>query len=449
MRIRPVTRGSGARAGDAVYCAAYRGGRDLWSERTGSLYKYRWREDVRDTGIVLPGTLQNDPGMDWARRPYSLWNTAEFSENQSNARVAREYMMVLPEQMGWERRRELVYRFAQALADRHGNAIDVALHDRRAGRARHPHAHLLATTRKVGRLGLLEKTDAELSGHRRSSRGLMHTYREEYDRIRALWEGMLRSAVHAAGLPDRVYHSLYREYGRGETSSDYRRRLVREGFDLRRQQSEDARKSQLTPAERQQSAEKQWANRKFRQLERDARAARQLQMQHMRRAGRSTEYDGRRYRTWLPRWDVYKGLLKPWEVEPQVRRVGQTPAMAPWVAKVNPGPEPRIVLRPEPAPRVHRERISQHTPAPMEFIAPVAGVQVWLTSRRKVHVHQEGQGEAVQRWLAQRRGSMQREPDATLLESVSRWIELRRSSERGTGTQRQAALRPNSRQLGL
>lgn len=345
MRIQPVTRGTPG--GDAIHCAAYRGGRNLWNERTGDYHKWGGREDVHDVGIVLPQAVADDPAYDWAKDPYKLWNTAEFAEVQGNGRVAREYMVLLPAEMTQAQRRDVVYRFARILADRYHNAIDVALHDRREGRARNYHAHLLATTRKVGPTGLLEKTDAEVAGSIRQARELSDAYRQLDRSVRRLWDQMLWKAIEQAGLEPEVHGNLYRAYGTGETTSQYHRRLMLEGYDLKKQQREDRLKTQHTAEERRQSAEKKFAIRKFRRLQGMAREEKKYEVECLRRAGTPLQGPERHKRTWLPRWDADGGLLLPWEVERQRRRVGETQAMVPWNALEDPGPEPQFEPEPE------------------------------------------------------------------------------------------------------
>jgi MobA/MobL family len=431
MRIRPITRGP--LGGDAVYCAAYRGGRALWNERTGDLYKHDGRQDVRDTGIVLPAAVTKDPAYGWAKDPYKLWNTAEFSESQHNGRVARDYMMILPEEMTPEQRRDVVYRFAQTLADRYGNAIDVALHDKREGRARHYHAHLMGTTRKVGPHGLLEKTDAEVSGQGRAPRGLQYTYRQEYDQIRVLWENTLQEAVREAGLPREVYATLYREYGKGETTWDYHKRLMKEGYDLREQQREDRRKTMPTAEQRHESARKKWDIRKFKQLQREARKERKLEAgselkKAIRNGGRTVQSADRHKRLWLPRWDVHKGLLKPWEVELQTRRMGETPAMVPWMAKANPGPEPEFEPEPEPKapePKKNRPDLEEEPHQPSRDIQPSSldPVREWLAQKLPNKSDDQPEAQAVRDWIAHK-STLRRDAGHELqaARSVRDWI---------------------------
>jgi hypothetical protein len=384
MRIRAVSRGG--LGGDAVYCAAYRGGRSLWNERTGDLYKWDGREDVRDVGIVLPQAHANDPEYAWAKDPYKLWNAAEFAEVQHNSRVARDYMMILPEELTAEQRRDVVYRFAQMLADRYDNAIDVALHDKRTGRARYYHAHLMGTARTLGPQGLLQKTNAEIVGRSRDTRQLTNTYADEYRDIRKLWEHTLQSAIREAPLPRQVYDTLYRKYGKGETTGDYHKRIVTEGYDLRKQQREDRRKTLLTPEERQRSAEKKWAIRKYRQLQNKTRHERVLANQ--RAASRKGAPQERRpdhnKKLFIPRWDVRKGLLNPWEVEHQIRTKGQPQATFPLIAKA--GSEPEFEPEPEPKaaePKQERPDLKEepHQPA-RDMPAPSNDpVREWLAEK--------------------------------------------------------------------
>jgi hypothetical protein len=424
--------------GDAVYCAAYRGGRSLWNERTGDLYKWSGREDVRDTGIVLPQAVAHDPEYEWAKDPYKLWNTAEFSEIQRNSRVARDYTMVLPEEMSAEERWEVVYRYAQALADRYGNAIDVALHDRRTGRARNYHAHLLATTRKLGPRGLLEKTDAEVTGRTRHERGLTNAYSREHDFARNLWEHMLQNAMREVGLSREVYDTLYREYDKGETTAQYQKRLMREGYDLRKQQREDRRKTLLTPAERHESAQKKWAIRKYRQVQEKARHERVLANQRLasRKGAPKERRPDHNKKLWLPRWDAQLGVLKFWEFEPQIRTKGQTQGMILLQAQAAPGPEPEyepeLELKPEPKsapepkedfPACNEELPAETENAPALRLDPVSA---WLAYRQAHQPHRPREVRIVQDWLAHRDAQQQYEPPKAARDYARDWLASRR-----------------------
>jgi len=410
MKNAPLTRGTPG--GDAVRAAAYRGGLRLWNERTGELHKWNGRQDVRDVSIVLPQALAQDPEYAWAKDPYLLWNTAEFAENRKDSRVAREYRMILPKEMTHEQRRDVVYQFAQTLADRYGNAIDVALHDHRMGRARNYHAHLLGTVRKLGPRGLLQKADSEITytGERRA-RGLTDSYQEERREIEGLWEGMLSQAIREAGLSPEVHRTLYRDINNSESPRQYRDRLMREGFDVNKQQREDRRKTLWTAAERQESAQKKWILRKDRYLQNRERQIKSARIQQERRKGlpRSTDFNKL---VFLPRWDARYGLMNPHEVEAQKRQRGQTQAMLPLELKDNPGPEPQYVPEPEPAPEPKSLPESARLPEPREAPPPQAGnaleasldpVDVWLEYRRAKVQEPDLGAKAVESLLEYRR----------------------------------------------
>ena len=92
----------------------------------------------------------------------ALWNAAEQSENRKDARVAREFEIALPHELNSEQRLELTREFAQGLADRHGTAVDFAIHAPHGEiDGRNFHAHLMMTTRAVNSEGLGDKTAIE------------------------------------------------------------------------------------------------------------------------------------------------------------------------------------------------------------------------------------------------------------------------------------------------
>ena len=144
----------GTRAGVATYAAAYRAGDTLLDERTGNLYKYAWRQDVRHAEIVLPDRFSQDEEF-WARDRSALWNAAEHAEHQRNARVAREYTVVLPKQLTHQQCVKLSRAFARSVSNRFSVAVDFAIHEPRPGRSTNHHAHFLSTTREITSNGLV------------------------------------------------------------------------------------------------------------------------------------------------------------------------------------------------------------------------------------------------------------------------------------------------------
>jgi ATP-dependent exoDNAse (exonuclease V) alpha subunit len=202
----------GSATGRATSAAAYRSGERIRDERTGKVFDHSHRTDVMHKEIVLPSKFAA-VDMSWARDRASLWNTAELSETRKNAGLAREYLVALPHELTHGQRRGLVQKFSQHLADRHGFAVDLAIHAPRPDNdPRNFHAHLLATTREVLATGLGAKTDLALSFQRRHERGL-GTIRMEMLAVRERWATLTNEALQLANLEVRVDHRSLRAQG--------------------------------------------------------------------------------------------------------------------------------------------------------------------------------------------------------------------------------------------
>jgi len=121
--------------------------------------------------------------------------------------VGREYEVALPQELTHAQRVVLVQSFAQDLANRYGNVIDVAVHaPHPRGDQRNFHAHLLATTRTVTPTGLGEP--------RRASSGRTPTRRQhglpkaakEIEFVRAHWADLTNAALRVAEHTAQVDH---------------------------------------------------------------------------------------------------------------------------------------------------------------------------------------------------------------------------------------------------
>jgi ATP-dependent exoDNAse (exonuclease V) alpha subunit len=202
LDIKPIKRSAGQKA---TASAAYRAGERIRDERTGDVHNHSRRKDVTHTEIFLPSQFGESP-MEWARNRSSLWNAAESAEKRRNSRVAREFQVTLPSELSAPQRQALARSFARELSDRYGVAVDLAIHDPKAGGdLRNFHAHLLATTREVTATGLGAKAGLELSSFERVSRGLSDGS-EEYTAIREKWAGLMNQALREANIDERVDH---------------------------------------------------------------------------------------------------------------------------------------------------------------------------------------------------------------------------------------------------
>jgi hypothetical protein len=201
LSVKPVSRGVGR---SSTAASAYRAAARVADERTGETFDYTRKRGVEHAEIVLPAAAASDAG--WARDRQQLWNAAERAENRKDARVAREYEVALPYELNATQRLELVRAFAQELADRHGCAVDVAVHaPHREGDTRNHHAHLLTTTRAVATTGLGTKTDIELKDTDRARKGLGPA-RSEVTAIRERWATLVNEHLAQHGHAARIDH---------------------------------------------------------------------------------------------------------------------------------------------------------------------------------------------------------------------------------------------------
>ena len=196
LAVKTVSRSTGRSAPAA---AAYRAGVEITDERTGVVHDYTRKQGVEHSAIVLPAGAPQ-----WASDRAALWNAAEAAETRKNSTVAREFEVALPSELNADQRRDLAMSLAGEISQRHGIAVDVAIHaPHKDGDDRNHHAHLLATTRQLGPEGLAAKTrelDQKQSG--------------EVERWRERWAEMQNMALERAGSMERVDHRSYERQGK-------------------------------------------------------------------------------------------------------------------------------------------------------------------------------------------------------------------------------------------
>ncbi len=195
LAVKTVSRSSGR---SATAAAAYRAGVEIMDERTGLIHDYTRKQGVEHRELVLP-----DGAPEWAADRAKLWNAAELAETRKNSTVAREFEIALPAELDATQRRELVREFAREISDRHGVAVDIAVHaPGREGDNRNHHAHLLVTTRRLTKDGLGEKT-----------RELDQKQTGEVERWRERWAEVQNRALERANVSERVDHRSLKDQG--------------------------------------------------------------------------------------------------------------------------------------------------------------------------------------------------------------------------------------------
>lgn len=150
LSVKAVSRSAGR---SATAAAAYRTATRINCAREGRVHDYARRSGVAHAEIIVPDAAT------WAQDRSALWNAAEAAEKRSNATVAREYELALPEELSAQGRVALARAFGRELTERYGVGVDIAIHaPSRKGDQRNWHAHVLTTTRVVAAEGLGKKT---------------------------------------------------------------------------------------------------------------------------------------------------------------------------------------------------------------------------------------------------------------------------------------------------
>jgi hypothetical protein len=147
MSIKNISRGKGK---TAIAAAAYRAGTILTDAETGIKHNYTQKSEVVYSEIILP---EHAPA-EYANRE-TLWNDVQKVETQSNARLAREWEVALPNELDLGQAKTLIYDFAGSLV-KEGMCIDLAIHWIDGNH----HAHIMGTTRPIdenGKWGQKEK----------------------------------------------------------------------------------------------------------------------------------------------------------------------------------------------------------------------------------------------------------------------------------------------------
>jgi ATP-dependent exoDNAse (exonuclease V) alpha subunit len=152
---------------------------------------------------------------------------------QTNARVAREYLVALPVELSPPQRLELVRGFSQELSDRYGFAVDFAVHAPRdfpGSDPRNFHAHLLATTREVKLEGLAAKTTLEMRDGDRRKLGLPPVINELLH-VRQRWAAVTNEALQQSHIAARIDHRSLEAQG---IDREPRPHIPRAAFEMER-----------------------------------------------------------------------------------------------------------------------------------------------------------------------------------------------------------------------
>ena len=138
LEAKIVSRGTGR---SAVAAAAYMSCSKILNDYDGVLHDF-----TRKRGLVWSQTfLPENAPPEWADRAV-LWNAVEEHEKTKDSRLAREFVVALPIEIGKPQWIELLTEFIQTQFVSDGMCVDAAIHDTDG---HNPHAHILLTVRPL------------------------------------------------------------------------------------------------------------------------------------------------------------------------------------------------------------------------------------------------------------------------------------------------------------
>jgi hypothetical protein len=128
----------------------------ILNDYDGIQHDYTRKQGLVWQQVFLP---ENAPA-EWADRAV-LWNAVEENEKTKDSRLAREFVVALPVELGQEEWRSLLTEFIQKNFVQDGMCADVAIHDPYP-LGHNPHAHIMLTVRPLDAQGKWQyKTEKE------------------------------------------------------------------------------------------------------------------------------------------------------------------------------------------------------------------------------------------------------------------------------------------------
>lgn len=212
LTVKHISRKQGR---SSVAAAAYRAGEKLYNQNDGLTHDFTHKTGIKHNEIMLPDTAPPE----YADRA-TLWNAVEKAEEKSTrrntARTAREIVIALPNELTLDEQKELARGFIRDNFTNNGMCADFSIHTSKHGHKlddfqikdtndtiihpHNPHAHILLTTRHVGREGFTGK-----NRDWNKTEQLVH-WREE-------WEKAQNKEYERKGLDIRVSHESLAKQG--------------------------------------------------------------------------------------------------------------------------------------------------------------------------------------------------------------------------------------------
>ena len=151
LEAKVISRGAGR---SACAASAYLSCSHILNDYDGIQHDY-----TRKSGLVWQAVfLPEYAPQEWFDRAV-LWNAVEANEKTKDSRLAREFVVALPIELGKEQWTALLTEYIQSNYMAEGMCADVAIHDTDG---HNPHAHIMLTVRPLDEHGKWQyKTEKE------------------------------------------------------------------------------------------------------------------------------------------------------------------------------------------------------------------------------------------------------------------------------------------------
>ena len=143
--VNIISRGKGK---SAVASAAYISGEKIKNEWDGVTHDYTRKEKVLVKNIILPDHIPKE-----FKDRSTLWNKVEMAEKNSNAQLARQFIIGLPKELTLSENKNLVERFIKENLTSQGMIVDYAIHDESQDKNGNIHCHIMTIMRPINEKG--------------------------------------------------------------------------------------------------------------------------------------------------------------------------------------------------------------------------------------------------------------------------------------------------------
>ncbi|HFD7764325.1 TPA: MobQ family relaxase [Streptococcus pyogenes] len=143
--VNIISRGKGK---SAVASAAYISGEKIKNEWDGVTHDYTRKEKVLVKNIILPDHIPKE-----FNDRSTLWNKVEMAEKNSNAQLARQFIIGLPKELTLSKNKSLVERFIKENLTSQGMIVDYAIHDESQDKNGNIHCHIMTIMRPINEKG--------------------------------------------------------------------------------------------------------------------------------------------------------------------------------------------------------------------------------------------------------------------------------------------------------